>query len=65
MTKKVNTKQVKVEARILGYLIGRKIANDTDAYAPEFIDRYPTLPLQKLNALAQRIYLSFSALKNK
>lgn len=55
----VNTKRCQVEAEIIGYLIGRKLAKNDKDYVPEDIDSYHTLPLRSLNRVATQAYIAF------
>ncbi len=62
---RVNTQQCQVEAEIIGYLIGRKVAKNNSKYVPEDIDEYHTLPLRSLNRVATHAYIAFQQEQKK
>ena len=49
----VNTKQCQVEAEIIGYLLGKKVAKRDEEYLPEGFDENSTL-LGTLNLIAKK-----------
>lgn len=56
---KVNIVQCQVETEIIGYLIGRKVAKNSEDYAPEDIASSHTLPLRSLNRVARHASRAF------
>lgn len=57
----VNTEQCRVEAELIGYLLGKKIVKKSAEYVPEGFDGYPTLPLPALNSVATVAYGEYLA----
>jgi hypothetical protein len=52
----LNTLQCQIETEIIGYLLGRKIAQENAEYVPEDLSKYPTLPLVSLNRVAKKAF---------
>lgn len=48
----VNEERCRVEAEIIGYLIGRKVIKKDPEYVPEDLEKYLQLSLPKLNLVA-------------
>lgn len=61
---KVNAEQCQVEAEIVGYLLGRKIAMGDSKFVPQGIDNH-TLPLRSLNRVATSAYIAFQSENKK
>lgn len=55
----VNEEQCRVEAEIIGYLLGGKIVNKNASYLPEDFANHPTLPLIALDKVATKAYEAF------
>lgn len=55
----IDLKKCKAEMKIVGYLLGCKVAKHDARYVPEGINQYHTLPLRSLNQMATRAYLEY------
>lgn len=55
----VNIKKAKAEMKLIGFLLGRKVAKKNARHVPSEIDTYHTLPLRSLHRVAMRAYSSF------